>query len=119
MCDVATAAALTLNREDLQQLGEEDLPSPTGLVILPHPLLVRAVRRSRRRPRLRLAHSGPDLAKLGWALPRKAGRARRPYVPVSRRARTSAARQLHRLRRPRQSRRNAASPAGVTGSCLG
>jgi hypothetical protein len=43
MCDVVTAAALTLTREDLQQLGEGDLPSPTGLVILPHPLLVRAV----------------------------------------------------------------------------
>lgn len=43
MCDVVTAAALTLTREDLQQLGEEDLPSPAGLVILPHPLLVRAV----------------------------------------------------------------------------
>lgn len=35
--------ALTLTREDLQQFGEEDLPSPTGLLILPHPLLVRSV----------------------------------------------------------------------------
>lgn len=43
MCDVVAAAALTLTREDLAQLGEEDLPSPTGLVILPHPLLIRSV----------------------------------------------------------------------------
>lgn len=38
MCDVMTVAALTLNTDDLQQLGEEDLPSPTGLVIFPHPV---------------------------------------------------------------------------------
>jgi hypothetical protein len=43
MCDVVTAAALTLTRDDLQQVGEEDLPSSTGLVLLPHPLLVRPV----------------------------------------------------------------------------
>jgi hypothetical protein len=43
MCDVVVAGALTLTLEDLRQLGNEDLPSPTGLVVLPHPLLIRVV----------------------------------------------------------------------------
>jgi len=43
MCDVVAAAALTLTREDLAQIGEGDLPSTTGLVILPHHLLIRSV----------------------------------------------------------------------------
>jgi hypothetical protein len=43
MCDVVTAAAQTLTRGDLQLLGEDDLPTTTGLVILPHPVVVLAV----------------------------------------------------------------------------
>ncbi|MGP4029733.1 hypothetical protein [Actinomadura sp. 3N407] len=41
MCDVVIAAAQSLTLEDLELLGEEDLPSLTGLVMLPHPVLVR------------------------------------------------------------------------------
>jgi len=43
MCDVVVAAAQTLTREDLELLSEDDLPARTGLVILPHPVIVRAV----------------------------------------------------------------------------
>ncbi len=43
MCDVVIAAAQTLTREDLELLSEDDLPAMTGLVILPHPVIVRAV----------------------------------------------------------------------------
>ncbi|WP_144082828.1 MULTISPECIES: hypothetical protein [unclassified Micromonospora] len=43
MCDVVVAAALSLTVEDLQLLDADDLPSPTGLVVLPHPLLVTGV----------------------------------------------------------------------------
>lgn len=43
MCDVTVAAAQTLTPEDLALLAEDDLPSPTGLVVLPQPLLVSAV----------------------------------------------------------------------------
>jgi hypothetical protein len=43
MCDVVVAAAQSLAAEDLQLLDEDDLPSPTGLLVLPHPLLVRGV----------------------------------------------------------------------------
>jgi hypothetical protein len=42
MCDVVTAAALTLTLDDTAMLDSEDLPSPTGLIMLPHPLLVRS-----------------------------------------------------------------------------
>lgn len=42
MCDVVTAAALTLTLDDVAMLDPEDLPSPTGLIMLPHPLLVRS-----------------------------------------------------------------------------
>lgn len=42
MCDVTVAAANTLTIEDLDLLGEDDLPSRSGLVVLPQPLLVRA-----------------------------------------------------------------------------
>ncbi|MBO2445242.1 hypothetical protein [Actinomadura nitritigenes] len=41
MCDVVIAAAQSLTLEDLELLGEEDLPGPTGLVMLPRPVLVR------------------------------------------------------------------------------
>lgn len=37
------AAAQTLTCEDLELLDEEDLPSPTGLVVLPYPIIVSAI----------------------------------------------------------------------------
>lgn len=43
MCDVVVAAAQTLTREDLELTGGDDPPGMTGLVVLPHPILVRAV----------------------------------------------------------------------------
>lgn len=43
MCDVVVAAAQSLTRDDLQLLAEDDLPGPTGLLVLPHPLLVATV----------------------------------------------------------------------------
>lgn len=43
MCDVVIAAAQALSREDLELASEDDLPGLTGLVVLPHPVIVRAV----------------------------------------------------------------------------
>jgi len=43
MCDVVIAAAQSLTVEDLQLLAEDDLPSPTGLLVLPYPVLVRSI----------------------------------------------------------------------------
>lgn len=43
MCDVVVAAAQSLTLEDLQLVDADDLPSPTGLVILPYPLVIRNV----------------------------------------------------------------------------
>ena len=43
MCDVVVAAAQGLSVEDLQLIDEDDLSSSTGLVVLPYPLVVRAV----------------------------------------------------------------------------
>ncbi|MFI5606854.1 hypothetical protein [Amycolatopsis sp. NPDC051903] len=43
MCDVVLAAAQTLTRDDLALVGPEDLPSPTGLIMLPHAVISRAV----------------------------------------------------------------------------
>ncbi|MGP4027138.1 hypothetical protein [Actinomadura sp. 3N407] len=43
MCDVVVAAAQSLTEDDLELLDAEDLPSPSGLVVLPHPVLVQAV----------------------------------------------------------------------------
>jgi hypothetical protein len=43
MCDVVIAAAQGLTTEDLQLVSEDDLPSSTGLLVLPHPLLVKSV----------------------------------------------------------------------------
>ena len=40
MCDVVIAAANSLTVEDLQLIDQDDLPSPTGLVVLPSPLIV-------------------------------------------------------------------------------
>jgi hypothetical protein len=42
MCDVVIAAAQSLTLEDLKLVDDEDLPSPTGLLVLPYPLLVRS-----------------------------------------------------------------------------
>lgn len=42
MC-VTIAAAQTLTREDLELATEDDLPTPRGLVVLPHPLLVKSI----------------------------------------------------------------------------
>jgi hypothetical protein len=41
MCDIVIAAAQTLTVDDITALDHDDLPSPTGLVLLPHPLIVR------------------------------------------------------------------------------
>jgi hypothetical protein len=43
MCDVVVAAAQTLTVDDIALLDHEDLPSPTGMLMLPHPVIVRAV----------------------------------------------------------------------------
>jgi len=43
MCDVVIAAAQSLTVADLELLSEDDLPSATGLVVLPHPVIVRAM----------------------------------------------------------------------------
>ncbi|WP_030453278.1 hypothetical protein [Herbidospora cretacea] len=43
MCDVVIAAAQTLTLQDLELLDEQDLPSLTGLVVLPHPIIVRTI----------------------------------------------------------------------------
>jgi hypothetical protein len=43
MCDVVIAAAQTLTVDDLALLDADDLPNPTGLLVLPHPILVRAI----------------------------------------------------------------------------
>jgi hypothetical protein len=43
MADVVVAAAQTLTIDDLTLMTENDLPSPSGLLVFPHPLLVRAV----------------------------------------------------------------------------
>lgn len=43
MCDVVIAAAQTLTVEDLELFEDTDLPTPTGLLMLPEPLIVRAV----------------------------------------------------------------------------
>lgn len=43
MCDVVIAAAQTLTVDDLALIDDADLPSPTGMLLLPHPILVRAI----------------------------------------------------------------------------
>lgn len=43
MCDVVIAAAQTLTRADLELVSEDDPPAMTGLVVLPHPVLVRTI----------------------------------------------------------------------------
>jgi hypothetical protein len=46
MLDVVIAAAQTLNAGDLGLLREDDLPSPSGVVVLPRPLITRLPTRS-------------------------------------------------------------------------
>ncbi len=43
MCDVVIAAALTLTLDDLQMITEDDLTSSAGVIVLPDPLIVRAI----------------------------------------------------------------------------
>ena len=43
MCDVVMAAAASLTVEDLELLDPDDLPSRTGLVVLPHPVIVKMI----------------------------------------------------------------------------
>ena len=43
MCDVVVAAAQSLTREDLELISRDDMPGPAGLIVLPHPVIVRAV----------------------------------------------------------------------------
>lgn len=43
MCDIVVAAAQALTREDLETMSEEDLPGLTGLVVLPHPVIIQTV----------------------------------------------------------------------------
>ena len=43
MSDVVVAAAQPLTRKHLELVGEDDLPGMTGLVVLPHPVLVRGI----------------------------------------------------------------------------
>jgi hypothetical protein len=71
MCDVVIAAAQTLTIDDLALITSEDLPSPTGLVMLPQPLLVRAVNGNLGDDRAYHWHTPtvmpvPDLASNGW-----------------------------------------------------
>lgn len=72
MCDVVIAAAQTLTWDDLSMLTEADLPSPSGLVVLPHPVLVTAVNGNVGDDRAYLWHTPvqmpkPDPATRGWA----------------------------------------------------
>jgi hypothetical protein len=43
MCDVVVAAAQALTRDDLESMSEDDLPGLSGLVVLPHPVIVRTM----------------------------------------------------------------------------
>jgi hypothetical protein len=43
MCDVVVAAAQTLARDDLQLMDLDDLPTRSGLLVLPHPLVVKTI----------------------------------------------------------------------------
>ncbi|MGP4030319.1 hypothetical protein [Actinomadura sp. 3N407] len=40
ICDVVIAAAQALEPDDLELLDAEDLPAPSGLLVLPHPVLI-------------------------------------------------------------------------------
>ena len=43
MCDVVIAAAQSLTAHDLELLSDDDLPSKTGVVVLPRPVIVRTI----------------------------------------------------------------------------
>jgi hypothetical protein len=43
MCDVVIAAAQSLTADGLELLDEDDLPSMSGLVVLPYPVVVRYI----------------------------------------------------------------------------
>lgn len=43
MCDAVVAAAQTLTLDDLSLLSVDDLPSPSGLLLLPQPLMVTSI----------------------------------------------------------------------------
>lgn len=43
MCDVVVAAAQSLTFDDLALITADDLPGLSGIVVLPHPVLVRAI----------------------------------------------------------------------------
>jgi hypothetical protein len=43
MCAVTVAAAQTLTLKDLELVSDDDLPGMTGLVVLPHPLIVKGM----------------------------------------------------------------------------
>src|SRR2546429_8389760 len=71
MCDVVIAAAQTLTWDDVSMLTEADLPSSSGLVVLPHPVLVRAVNGNLGDDRAYLWHTPvqmprPDPTTRGW-----------------------------------------------------
>jgi hypothetical protein len=90
--DVVIAAAQTLARDDLSLIIEEELPSRSGLLVLPHPLLVKGDQRQpRRRPRLSLAHPGPD-AQTRPGHRRIRSRLRRADFAVSRQPRPGSSR---------------------------
>lgn len=57
MLNVVVAAALTLTVDDLALIAEDDLPSPSGLIVLPRPLICRAVNGELGDPRAYLWHS--------------------------------------------------------------
>jgi hypothetical protein len=58
MCDVIVAAAQALEPDDLELLGEEDLPAPSGLLVLPHPVLVQTT-----------GGAIADMKAIGWHTP--------------------------------------------------
>jgi hypothetical protein len=71
MCDVVIAAAQTLTWDDLSMLTEADRPSPSGLVVLPHPVLVTALNGNIGDDRAYLWHTPaqmpkPDPTTRGW-----------------------------------------------------
>lgn len=61
MCDVVIAAAQTLSLDDLGLIDPDDLPSPTGMLLLPFPILVRAVNGSLADDRAYLWHTPAHL----------------------------------------------------------
>ncbi len=78
MLDMVVAAAQTLTFDDLYLLREDDLPSPSGLVIFPRPLLIRTPTGSLER-NIAFAWQSP------WQIPLPAGTGfRRTELPAAR-----------------------------------